>query len=224
MNKSRKRADMAWTNEEKKAYIPPVTYPLSSLYRHACIDSKEPEKRAEYLAEKVLKLTATDHDLFRQTAKQEGKAQALNLLERMFLSLVEGEDNFMEAILKKGGELELRRRNFAGDGYMDAQYSVSGPIIEIEGSFAYGFPPSKKIQVPSQIKVLTNNSTWEAFPIVFQVANDRNTENYSMLVFKADGSYYHTPYVDHKLIEDAQAKGLTQWSKADIKTFIREEE
>ena len=97
---------MVWTAEEISAYIPPVTHPLSSLYRMASIDAGDPEKRAQYLAEKVLQLTLTDHDLLMRMAKEKGRVSALQDLEQMFLSCVEGKNHFIEAVLENGGDIE----------------------------------------------------------------------------------------------------------------------
>ena len=71
-----------WTEEEIGNYRQLEDPTLDSIYEKARL-SNNPEDRAKYLAEEVLDLTMTDHDLIMRTAAQEGRPAALNLLERI---------------------------------------------------------------------------------------------------------------------------------------------
>ncbi len=70
-----------WTNEEKRQYVPRDYPQLKELYEQAGISINEVERRAQFLAEEVLKLGMTDQDLNMRTASLEGRAAALNQLE-----------------------------------------------------------------------------------------------------------------------------------------------
>ncbi|HLD15572.1 MAG TPA: hypothetical protein VJB94_03255 [Candidatus Nanoarchaeia archaeon] len=76
---------MIWTKEEIGSYTPIESKKLVELYEGLGINKYDPEKRAEFLAEK-LQLTMTDHDVIMRTAAEKGKPAALNLLEEMVLA------------------------------------------------------------------------------------------------------------------------------------------
>jgi len=77
---------MAWTQEEIDEYAMLRKHELGPLYAAAKIPTNEPEKRARYLAEDVLNLTATDHDVIMTMATSQGKAKSLVMLESMVLA------------------------------------------------------------------------------------------------------------------------------------------
>jgi len=77
---------MAWTEQEIKEYGKIRMRELGPLYATAGININNPEERARYLAEDVLKLTMTDQDIIMSIAKERGKAQALKELEITVLS------------------------------------------------------------------------------------------------------------------------------------------
>ena len=74
---------MVWTRKEKKEYAPIKNSKIRKIYRNAGLVDADPEQRAKYLAETYLSLGMTDHDVIMRTAKEEGRAKALNLLEQM---------------------------------------------------------------------------------------------------------------------------------------------
>jgi hypothetical protein len=76
----------AWTEDEKKSYEQLSSRRLDSLYKNANIPRTEPEKRAQYLMERVLELTTKDQDLINQIVVNEGRDRALNILEQMVLA------------------------------------------------------------------------------------------------------------------------------------------
>ena len=91
---------MVWTNEEITAYEPLDYAPLQKLYRDKGLSIYNPEARAKFLVEEVLRLTMTDHDIVMRTAKAEGRASALRLLEGIVASVHrEGVKPFSETIL-----------------------------------------------------------------------------------------------------------------------------
>ena len=51
-----------WTDEEKARYVPRNYKPLNYLYEKAETPTNESERRAQYLAETVLKLRMIEHD------------------------------------------------------------------------------------------------------------------------------------------------------------------
>ncbi len=75
-----------WTIAEVKAYEPRAYLPLQRLYREKGYDMLVPSYRAQYLAETVLRLDMTDHDVIMRYAKEHGRAAALNLLEDMVIA------------------------------------------------------------------------------------------------------------------------------------------
>jgi hypothetical protein len=72
-----------WTQEEIERYKSIANEKLGLLYVLAGIDLDHPEQRAEYLAEKILKLTSTDQDMIMRRAHDLGKHIALRDLEEM---------------------------------------------------------------------------------------------------------------------------------------------
>ena len=68
---------MAWSKEEIEEYKEIRRRELGPTYATIGIDIDNPEKRAEYLAER-LNLTLTDHDVIMRTAS---KVEALIMLE-----------------------------------------------------------------------------------------------------------------------------------------------
>ena len=54
---------IVWTEVERNAYKQIHDSNLAKLYSDSGIPQDDPEERARYLAEEVLPLTATDHDL-----------------------------------------------------------------------------------------------------------------------------------------------------------------
>jgi len=72
-----------WEPEEIKGYTPIGYDPLERLYQANNLPADNPEARAKSLSEKVLILTATDHDIIMRKAKENGKPAALFLLETM---------------------------------------------------------------------------------------------------------------------------------------------
>ena len=77
---------MVWTQPEIDVYEPRDYAPLRNLYKTESIAHSDPEKRAQYLSEKVLNLTQTDHEVVMRTAHEKGRVAALNLLEDMVIS------------------------------------------------------------------------------------------------------------------------------------------
>ena len=69
------------------AYAPRECKPLQDLYDKKGI-SGNPEERARYLAEDVLKLSCSDHAYLIRIAKEEGNAAALNFLEELTIDLI----------------------------------------------------------------------------------------------------------------------------------------
>lgn len=78
-----------WTQTETDKYMAMQTQykPLQDLYENAGLPETEPWARARYLAEDVLCLTMTDHEVVMKTAAIKGKPEGLLLLEGMVLSL-----------------------------------------------------------------------------------------------------------------------------------------
>jgi len=72
-----------WKQTEIDEYSQVDSPYLSALYADAGIPVTKPEERAEFLAEEVIYLTMTDHDVLMRTAHDEGRADVLNLLEQM---------------------------------------------------------------------------------------------------------------------------------------------
>ena len=79
---------MAWTDEEITAYQQINSLILDNYYSEACISKNNPEERAKYLAENILNLNMTDHDIIMRTAAKTGKPKALNLLEELVIKNV----------------------------------------------------------------------------------------------------------------------------------------
>ena len=77
---------MTWTEEEIRRYRNCREQRLGSFYASAGLGIEEPEKRAEYLAEK-LNLTPTDHDVVMRASLKEGKAEGLRMLEQMAIAV-----------------------------------------------------------------------------------------------------------------------------------------
>lgn len=77
---------MVWTDDEIAAYKPLDYPPLNFLYQNWEISRYNPEERARFLAEDVLNLGMTDHDLLMRVAAESGKAEALRLLEEMVVA------------------------------------------------------------------------------------------------------------------------------------------
>jgi len=77
---------MVWSEEEILGYKLVRRKELGPTYATAGIGIDEPERRAEYLSEK-LNLTLTDHDVIMRTASKEGKAKALKMLEDMAIEV-----------------------------------------------------------------------------------------------------------------------------------------
>ena len=77
-----------WTQPEIKQYVDQArSYaPLARLYEEQCLQSKHAEARARFLAEVVLELTPTDHDVIMRTASAEGRAAGLLELEDMVIA------------------------------------------------------------------------------------------------------------------------------------------
>jgi len=84
-----------WTVKEMQKYDPREYKPLWDLYERAGLKCALPEKRAEYLRTKVLKLPQTDYEQLMKKAAKKGKPAALNLLEDMVIA------NLKEASEKK---------------------------------------------------------------------------------------------------------------------------
>ncbi|NQU78973.1 hypothetical protein HQ545_04355 [Candidatus Woesearchaeota archaeon] len=77
---------MVWTQEETEIYGQIPSPKLDRIYGEAGIPESQPEQRAKYLAEHVLNMGMTDHDLIMRTAKKQGRHVALNMLEKMVIS------------------------------------------------------------------------------------------------------------------------------------------
>ena len=67
---------MTWTEEEIEKYNEIRLTDVEPLYKDAGIPLDNPEERARYLTEDVLKLTMTDHDVIMSMAKKEGESVA----------------------------------------------------------------------------------------------------------------------------------------------------
>lgn len=78
---------MLWTNQEIEAYRPRPYDPLLRLYEQRSLPVTDPEARAKFLAEEVLQLTMTDHDVVMRLAQTKGKIIALHSLEDMVVNL-----------------------------------------------------------------------------------------------------------------------------------------
>ena len=76
---------MTWTDEEIITYQQVNSHILDNIYSEACIPEKNTEERAKYLAENILNLTMTDHDIIMKTAHKKGKPETLNLLEEIVI-------------------------------------------------------------------------------------------------------------------------------------------
>ena len=76
---------MGWSQKEISEYTQVESNKLDRLYSERNIPINNPESRAEYLAEQVLKLTQIDQEVIIEITRRESKPAALNLLERMFL-------------------------------------------------------------------------------------------------------------------------------------------
>ena len=72
-----------WTQKEIKEYKPLINLFLSDIYYQAKLPRTNPESRAQYLAETILSLTMTDHEVL---MSQPSRAAGLNLLEQMVLA------------------------------------------------------------------------------------------------------------------------------------------
>lgn len=79
-----------WKTEEIAQYKPRDNVQLKKMYENRGIPKTNPEERARFLAEEVLGLTQTDHDSVMRTAKEKGRAEALNYLEDMFIISYKG--------------------------------------------------------------------------------------------------------------------------------------
>lgn len=79
---------MVWTKQEIDSYKAIDNPKLDVLYEALGIHKYDPEARAKYLAEDVLKLTMTDHEIVMSRAAEKGKGAALNLLEEMLLATI----------------------------------------------------------------------------------------------------------------------------------------
>jgi hypothetical protein len=68
---------MAWTEKEikeyKELYNTDKDIILRSVYLQAKIPADKPEERTKYLAEHILNLTMTNHDVIMGLAKERGK-------------------------------------------------------------------------------------------------------------------------------------------------------
>ena len=73
--------ESGWTKEEILRYEPIDYEPLSRLYKERRLHT--PDARAYFLAEIVLELTMTDHDIVLREAHQKGRPEALNALEKL---------------------------------------------------------------------------------------------------------------------------------------------
>lgn len=206
---------MIWTETDIASYHPRFNRRLYMLYGHARISSRDPERRTAYLAEKVLRLTMTDHDLLGRIAKEEGKAKALEHLEKWVLTSFPRED-ILQAVIEEGGEIEVRRKDF-GRPYAHAQYSLSGPIIQVENG------EKKSFCVPSQVKVLTTENSWQNHPVIFTY-NEKGRESEHMGFFLANGSSMNLAVVDRVLLTNAEKQGLTKGSRKNIQAFPKDEE
>ncbi|MBA7552664.1 hypothetical protein ES705_45234 [subsurface metagenome] len=76
---------MVWSEKENLQYKKIRKRELGPLYAMKGIPLDNPEARAEYLAEKVLNLQMTDHDVIMRMANKEGRAIALKFLEDMVI-------------------------------------------------------------------------------------------------------------------------------------------
>ena len=75
-----------WSSEEVGRYRPREYEPLQKLYDKYHLSRESPWERAEFLAENVLHLGMTDHDLLMRDAAANGRAHALNMLEDMVIA------------------------------------------------------------------------------------------------------------------------------------------
>lgn len=77
---------MTWSQEEIKAYREIRREELGPFYAAGGLTIDEPEKRAEYLAQK-LNLTMTDYDVIMRETATNGKVKALKILEDMAIGV-----------------------------------------------------------------------------------------------------------------------------------------
>lgn len=94
-----------WTLQEVQRYKPREYQPLLDLYEQYGLRDALPERRAEFLAEEVIILTAIDHEVLMRTAGKEGRASALNLLEDMVIA------QHRERIRRETSEINLQATN-----------------------------------------------------------------------------------------------------------------
>ncbi len=77
-----------WSKLERGKYVSQAKdyEPLRKLYEAHGLPETDPEARAKFLAEDVLQVTMTDHDLLMRTASYDGRAASLVLLEDMVIA------------------------------------------------------------------------------------------------------------------------------------------
>ena len=78
---------MSSTKPEIEAYRPRPYDPLLRLYEQYSLLLTDPEKRARFLAEDVLRLTMTDPDVVMRLTHTKGKVAALHFLEDMVVDI-----------------------------------------------------------------------------------------------------------------------------------------
>ena len=94
-----------WRLQEIQGYKPREYKPLLDLYDRYGLSDALPERRAEFLAENVIDLTATDHEVLMRKAGEGGRASALNLLEDMVI------EQHRERIRRETSEINLQATN-----------------------------------------------------------------------------------------------------------------
>jgi len=75
-----------WTKPEINAYTSKARAykPLQQAYQEVGLE--HPQERAQFLAEEVLQLTMTDHDVVMRITHDEGRAAGLLVLEDMVIA------------------------------------------------------------------------------------------------------------------------------------------
>lgn len=177
-----------WKEEEIEAYQTFDHELLALLYDNAILPREEPWKRAEYLTEGVLQITMTDYDLLGQIAKEKGRHEALNLLEKYVVEDLEGIDNPIAEIVRRGGYAQITLPNLETHGYANGLYRIHGPVIEIPTDRERRIFDAENIPMPTKIEALRTNENWEKFPrVVIHRAERKGAGIY--YIFRGDGKY-----------------------------------
>ena len=179
-----------WKSEETNAYNPFDHTLLRMLYDRAEIPQERPWRRAEYLAEGVLKTTQTDHDLLMRTASQEGRHTALNLLEQWAVVNFKDVEDPIAEIVRRGGYAQITLPNLNCNGYANGLYRIHGPVIEVQTDRERRTFDTETIPMPTRIEALREDEEWKEFPRVVLHKPFGESNGWSYYIFRANGAYH----------------------------------